>query len=81
MFPTYMRGTALVLCSFPAFILEYALRMTLGELDFWVKPVILGLIVISSAFSCVVLQETLGKEIDEMPENTLTLPLLQPRLD
>ena len=36
MFPTYMRGTALVLCSFPAFILEYALRMTLGELDFWV---------------------------------------------
>ena len=35
---------------------------------------------ILSAASCGVLQETLGKEIDEMVENTLTLPLLQPRI-
>ena len=80
MFPTYIRGTAFSLCNIISRIIStVGFSFFPGAGSFGVS-LIAGSIMILTAASCVVFQETQGKEIEEMIECTLTQPLLQPRL-
>ena len=78
MFPTHMRGSAFSFCIlFSYFICLYWVT---GLKSFFPYPLaISGGFMIFAAPVMVKLQETLGKEIDEMIEITLTLPLLPPK--
>ena len=77
-FPTQMRGSAFSFCNIIAVLIIYILDLTTFFDKYYLQ--IVGTSMLLSAGCCVVLQETLGKEIDEMIENTITLPLLPPRI-
>ena len=78
MFPTQMRGSAFSFCIlFSYFIVCFWLSRFNSIFPY--PLAISGGFMILAAPVMVKLQETLGKEIDEMIEITLTLPLLPPK--